>query len=188
MILSTTKIEILDAAQNIIQLRGYNGFSFADISQTVGIRKASIHHHFSSKAALGLAVIRHYREIFDNFLDEANLKGSTWIDKIHNYAKLYEDTLLQNKLCLCGMLASDIETLPKVLKKELRAFFNDNVIWLSNVIKVQFKSMPDKQLHKIAWHIISSLQGGIMLARMQGQMEIFSSIWDTLRSYLKNLE
>jgi TetR/AcrR family transcriptional repressor of nem operon len=54
MRLSTTKIEILDAAQNIIQLRGYNGFSFANISQTVGISKASIHHHFPSKAALGL--------------------------------------------------------------------------------------------------------------------------------------
>jgi TetR/AcrR family transcriptional repressor of nem operon len=187
MTLSTTKIEILNAAQNIIQLRGYNGFSFADISQTVGIRKASIHHHFSSKSALGLAVIRRYREEFNRFLDEANFKGSTWIEKIHNYAKLYENTLLQNKLCLCGMLASDIETLPKILKKELRAFFNDNVIWIENVIKVQFKSMPDKHLQKIAWHIISSLQGGIMLARMQGQKEIFSSIWDSLSLYLKNL-
>jgi hypothetical protein len=86
------------------------------------------------------------------------------------------------------MLASDVEVLPKILKKELRAFFNDNVAWLSNVIKVQFKSMSDKHLHEISWHIISSLQGGIMLARMQGQIEIFSSIWDALSLYLKKLK
>lgn len=188
MILSTTKIEILDTAQNIIQLRGYNGFSFADIAQTVGISKASIHHHFPSKAALGLAVIHRYREIFDRFLGDANFKGSTWIEKIHHYAKLYENTFLQNKLCLCGMLASDIETLPKALKKELRAFFDDNVIWLSKIIKAQFKSMSDTHLHKIAWHIISSLQGGILLARMQGQREVFSSTWETLKLYLKTLK
>lgn len=188
MKLSTTKIEILDAAQNIIQLHGYNGFSFADISQTVGISKASIHHHFPSKAALGLAVIRRYREVFDRFLDEANFKGSTWIEKIHHYVKLYQNVLLQNKLCLCGMLAHDIETLPKTIKKEIRTFFDDNVIWLSKVIKVQFKSMSDKHLHEIAWYIISSLQGGIMLARMQGQADIFSSIWNALSFYLKNLK
>ncbi len=188
MILSIKKTEILDAAQEIIQLRGYNGFSFADISETVGIRKASIHHHFPSKAALGVAVIRRYREVFDKFLHEANFKSSPWIEKIHNYAKLYENVLLQNKLCLCGMLASDIETLPKTLKKELREFFDANVAWLSNVIKTQFKSKSDKYLHEVAWHIISSLQGGIMLARMQGQVEIFSSIWNALSVYLKNLK
>src|SRR6185437_15305662 len=132
------KNKILDAAQDIIQLRGYNGFSFADISQAVGIRKASIHHHFPSKMALGLAVIRRYREVFDTFLSEADVKDFTWIKKIYIYIKLYENVLLQNKLCLCGMLASDIETLPEVLKKELRTFFDDNVLWLSQVIKTQF--------------------------------------------------
>lgn len=183
----TTKNDILDAAQDIIQLRGYNGFSFADIAQTVGIRKASIHHHFPSKAALGVAVIRRYREVFNECLDEANVKGHTWIEKIHSYVKLYENVLLQNKLCLCGMLASDIETLPKPLKKELRGFFDDNVLWLANVIKAQFKSMPEERLQEIAWYIISSMQGGVMLARMQKQVAIFSSIWKVLNLYLKNL-
>lgn len=188
MILSTKKIEILDAAQEAIQARGYNAFSFADISETVGIRKASIHHHYASKAALGVAVIRRYREVFNDFLTESERKGATWIDKIHNYAKLYEDVLLQNKLCLCGMLASDIETLPKTLKKEIRGFFDDNVTWLADILKMHFKSMPAKRLREIAWHIISSLQGGILLARMQDKAEIFSNIWRELSLNLKNLK
>ena len=185
---SSKKTEILDAAQDIIQLRGYNGFSFADISQAVGIRKASIHHHFPSKAALGVAVIRRYREFFHELLKESDRKGTTGIDKIHHYAKLYEEVLLQKKLCLCGMLASDIETLPKILKKEIRGFFDDNVTWLSAVLKKNFKSISDKAQNEIAWHIISTLQGGVILARMQDQVEIFSSIWKELNFYLKKLK
>lgn len=188
MKLSDTKNDILDAAQNIIQLRGYNGFSFADISETVGIRKASIHHHFSSKAALGVAVIRRYRAAFNDLLDEANSKGPTWIEKIHHYVNIYKSVLEENKLCLCGILASDVETLPKPLKKEIRGFFDDNAAWLANVINTQFKSMTDKRVHEIAWHIISSLQGAVILARMQEEIEIFSSTWKTLSLYLKNIK
>lgn len=60
---SDKKNEILDCAQTLIQKRGYNGFSYADISSTVGIRKASIHHHFSTKVDLAVAVVERYRAI-----------------------------------------------------------------------------------------------------------------------------
>lgn len=185
MHLSSKKFEILDAAQEIIQTRGYNAFSYADISKAVGIRKASIHHHFPSKSSLGIAVIRRYREIFNNCLVEFESSGRKWIDKIRSYALLYEDVLLKNRLCLCGMLAADIETLPRVLQKEIRGFFQDNEAWLVKILSTHYKSMTNSRLNEIAWQIISTLQGGVIMARMQNKTEIFSS---TLRELLTQLQ
>jgi len=51
--LSDTAERILDIAQDLIQRRGFNAFSYHDIAAPMGIRKASIHYHFPSKADLG---------------------------------------------------------------------------------------------------------------------------------------
>lgn len=169
------KQEILDVAQDMIQKRGFNGFSYADIAQVISIRKASIHHHFSSKAALGAAVIKRYREVFNDLLAHINAEDINWLDKIRKYSGLYADVLAQNKLCLCGMLAADIETLPRVMQSELHLFFQENVIWLSSVLAECGKAYRRKKRDDMSWQIISSLQGAVMLARMQSNEQIFHS-------------
>lgn len=188
MSLSSKKIEILDSAQEMIQRRGYNGFSFADISIAVGIRKASIHHHFSSKLVLAIAVIRRYREIFNDHLIKIADEGKDWLDKIQRYSKLYEAVLREDKSCLCGMLASDIETLPGALKKEIREFFTDNVTWLSEILRVRHHSLTNKRLHDVSWQIISFLQGIVMMARMLGKPELLSSASKELFFQLENMK
>ena len=55
---SSTSHRILDVAEYLMQTRGYNGFSYADVAGEIGITKASLHHHFSTKAALGAAVLK----------------------------------------------------------------------------------------------------------------------------------
>ncbi|OAI46490.1 hypothetical protein AYO45_01735 [Gammaproteobacteria bacterium SCGC AG-212-F23] len=173
MQLLSKKFEILDLAQEMMQKRGYNGFSYADISEAVGIRKASIHHYFPSKASMGVAVIRRYRKIFNGHLENIDKEEKNWLNRVNKYTKLYEPVLLENKLCLCGMLAADIETLPKILKKEIRDFFVDNVDWLSNNLKLHYKNISKKRLSELSWKIIASLQGAIMMARMSDNVDIF---------------
>ena len=185
--LPTTKEDILDSAQELIQTRGYNGFSFADISAIVGIRKASIHHHFPSKTDLAIEVIRRYKDTFNISLQNIAAGKKTWIDKIRAYSKLYEHVLHEDKLCLCGMLASDIETLPIELKIEIQLFFSDNVAWLSKVLVSHFPTLSKKRLNHVSWQIISSLQGGLMMARMFDKREIFSSAAEELITSLEQI-
>ena len=52
-----TANRILDVAERLVQLRGYNAFSYADVAKAVGIRKASLHYHFATKGDLGLALV-----------------------------------------------------------------------------------------------------------------------------------
>jgi TetR/AcrR family transcriptional repressor of nem operon len=174
---SSKKIEILDLAQEIIQKRGYNAFSYADLANAVGIRKASIHHYFPSKADLGLAVIRRYREAFAYLLNAINNREKTGLAKLERYASLYEDVLLEGRLCLCGMLATDIETLPKPLQKELRKFFTDNMDWLVQVLQSHFstKKITDKRFHDMASLIISTLQGATNIAKALNDITYFKS-------------
>jgi TetR/AcrR family transcriptional repressor of nem operon len=184
---SSTKNDILDSAQELIQTRGYNGFSYADISTIVGVRKASIHHHFPSKTDLAIEVIRRYNDTFNACLLNIMAEKKSWLDKIRAYIKLYGNVLHDDKLCLCGMMASDIETLPIELKMEIRHFFSDNVAWLSKILVSHYSAMPKKRLNQVSWHIIGSLQGGIMMARMFEKREIFSSASEELINSLKQL-
>jgi TetR/AcrR family transcriptional regulator, transcriptional repressor for nem operon len=185
---SSKKNEILDFAQEIIQKRGYNGFSYADISRAVGIRKASIHHHFPSKEALAVTVVRRYRERFISYLAKIAAEGKNLRDKINKYAKLYEAVLQEDRLCLCGTLASDIETLPDVLKKEIQAFFVDNVEWLSKILSLHYSSFSKKRLSDVSWQIISSLQGAVIMAKMSEKPELLTSISKELSVQLENLK
>jgi TetR/AcrR family transcriptional repressor of nem operon len=183
---SDKKNEILDCAQALIQSRGYNGFSYADISSTVGIRKASIHHHFPTKEDLAVAVVERYRSVFNACLLNIN-NQKNWMSKIRLYAELYQEVLNGDKLCLCGMLASDMETLPDEVKKAVRGFLSDNADWLTEILLSNYPQMSKKRSRNIAWQIISSLQGGVMMARILQDPAIFSGSCDEIMSQLKHL-
>ncbi len=183
---SDKKNEILDCAQALIQTRGYNGFSYADISNIVGIRKASIHHHFPTKVDLAVAVVERYRNDFNARLLNINTQKN-WMSKIRLYAELYQEVLGEDKLCLCGMLASDMETLPDEVKKAVRGFLSDNADWLTKVLLSNYPKISKKRLINIAWQIINLLQGGIMMARILQDHRIFSASSEEMMSQLKHL-
>ncbi|MBA2652857.1 MAG: TetR/AcrR family transcriptional regulator [Tatlockia sp.] len=182
---SDKKNEILDCAQALIQRCGYNGFSYADISIAVGIRKASIHHHFPTKVDLAVAVIERYEEVFNASLSNINSQKD-WLEKVRHYTELYKQVLGEDKLCLCGMLASDMETLPENLKTAVRSFLSGNADWLVEVL-ADNSQLSKKRLINIAWQIINQLQGGIMMARILEDPAIFSDSCAELLSQLKHL-
>jgi TetR/AcrR family transcriptional repressor of nem operon len=189
MKLSDKKTEILDLAQQLMQKRGYNGFSYADIAETVGIRKASIHHHFPSKEALALAVVQRYKDNFYNALNAIAIKyaGASWLDIMQAYGKLHEAVLHEDRLCLCGMLASDMETLPEALQQAIQDFFEQNAQWIVKVLVSHKHPFRKPQLKNLAWQIISSLQGAIMIAKLLSKPEIFTASHKELFLQLANI-
>ena len=180
------KEEILNCAQTLIQKRGYNGFSYADISSVVGIRKPSIHHYFPTKTDLAVAVVERYREAFNvSLLNIGSQKN--WLEKINQYAQLYKQVLEEDRLCLCGMLASDVETLPEKVQKVIRDFFSDNVRWLTGILTDRHPEIPGERLSGIAWQIINLLQGGVIMARILQDPTVFSSSKDEMLRQLNHL-
>jgi TetR/AcrR family transcriptional repressor of nem operon len=173
---SGTPDQILDVAQKLVQTRGYNAFSYADIAGSIGITKASLHYHFKAKGDLGLSLINRYEKGFRHRLDEIDRADGTAADRIRGYVAIYAGVLEDHRMCLCGMLAAEFETLPKPMQSALDHFFDLNEQWLAGVLQ---KGRSDGSLRfdgeprELAEFLLASLEGAMMLARSHGADERF---------------
>src|SRR4026209_2552221 len=163
---------ILDVAERLVQTRGFNGFSYADIAEALDVTKASLHYHFPSKADLGTRLIERYEQTFLEVLKGIDATGAAPREKLKRYTRIYADVLRDNRMCLCGMLASDYATLPKAMKEDVKQFFDENEQWLVAVLEqgrksgaLEFKGSP----LDLARIIVGSLEGAMMLARSYGE-------------------
>jgi TetR/AcrR family transcriptional repressor of nem operon len=119
--MESTATRMLDSAEKLVQTMGFNWFSYADIAQELGVRKASLHHHFTTKGDLGLALIERYIRQFQRALEEIDARQVDAAAKLAHYAKLYEDVLRGKRLCLCGMLAAEYGSLPEPMQAAFAA-------------------------------------------------------------------
>jgi TetR/AcrR family transcriptional repressor of nem operon len=175
---SATSRRILDAAEKLIQTRGFNGFSYADVSAAVGITKASLHYHFPTKAKLGLTLILRYQETFGAALEALDATGGDGRALLRGYAQLYSNVLGRNRMCLCGMLAAEYTTLPRPMQEALRAFFDANEQWLtrvmvqgerSGVLRLQAPPTEEARL------LVAALEGALLVARSYDDAARFES-------------
>jgi TetR/AcrR family transcriptional repressor of nem operon len=178
-----TAQRILDIAERLVQVRGYNAFSYAHIAAELGITKASLHYHFSGKAELGQALIARYAQRFALALEEIDSKATPAPAKLAAYAGLYADALRGQRMCLCGMLAAEYQTLPEQIRKAVVAFFDDNEIWLERVLeqgRTDDTLKFDGSARDTAWMIISGLEGAMLVARPYGDVRRFQTTATTL--------
>ncbi len=131
-----TRTALLDCAETACRNRGYDGFSYADLSRTVGIRKASIHHHFPTKADLALAVIERYSETFFAALDDIENKNQTAAAQLRAYHQIYRDALVGGEqLCLCAAFSAGRDSLAPPVLERLNRFNKKSVTWLTAVFE-----------------------------------------------------
>src|SRR5258708_13574951 len=131
---------ILALAGRVVQTRGFNGFSYADIAASLGVTKASLHYHFPAKAELGRSLIGRYEKNFLAALAGIDRTATKAKDKLRRYAGIYAEVLNDGRMCLCGMLAAEYATLPKAMQKELRHYFEENERWLAQVLEAGRRS------------------------------------------------
>src|SRR5258706_12248441 len=130
-----TSQRILDIAERLVQTRGFNGFSYADIAGPLRMTKASLHYHFPAKADLGRQLIERYERNFGAGLATIDAQSAAARERLRRYAAIYADVLEGNRMCLCGMLAAEYATLPKPMQEEMRHFFDANERWLIAVLQ-----------------------------------------------------
>ena len=163
-----TATRILDVAERLAQVRGFNGFSYADIAAELGITKAALHYHFASKADLGEALIGRYATRFSGALAVIDAGTAAAPAKLRGYAELYVDVLRNQRMCLCGMLAAEYPTLPDAMRASVVSFFDQNEAWLQEVLE---KGRGDGSLEfsgsarDVARMIISCLEGAMLVTR-----------------------
>jgi AcrR family transcriptional regulator len=107
---STTSDEILACARALIATGGYNGFSYADIADVVGIRKASIHHHFPSKAELVTTLVKRYREAAEEGITNLEHGIASPLDQLRAYIQYWKTCIgdASAPFCICALLAGEL--------------------------------------------------------------------------------
>ncbi len=178
-----TPQRILDVAERLVQTRGFNGFSYADIAEALEVTKASLHYHFPAKGDLGKRLIERYEQNFLETLKGIDGSGAAAREKLRRYTRIYADVLRNNRMCLCGMLASDYATLPKPMREEVKHFFDENERWLAAVLDagrktggLRFKG-PALEVARV---LVGSLEGATMLARSYGDASRFDAAAERL--------
>jgi TetR/AcrR family transcriptional regulator, transcriptional repressor for nem operon len=173
---SHTATEILDAAQELVQTRGFNAFSYRDLADRVGIRTASIHYHFPAKADLGLALVERYREVVGSALDQILETHPDAPSRLRAYAALLEGVLTcgGERVCLGGMLASDFATLPDEMQRGVRRFVEEHEDWIAHNLEA---GRADGSLRfegparAGATALFGGLEGAMLVARSCGDLE-----------------
>lgn len=173
---TSTAAQILDVAERLVQERGFNGFSYADVARELGVTKAALHYHFASKAELGDALIERYAERFFDALSKVDGVRSESPAMLRAYAKLYADVFRDDRMCLCGMLAADYATLPEPMRERVVRFFDDNEVWLSRVLEDGRKAGTitfNGPARSVARTLIGGLEGAMLVARPYHDLKRF---------------
>lgn len=185
---SDTATRILDVAERLVAVRGFNGFSYADVSRELKITNAALHYHFANKSDLGEALITRYTSRFDDALAAVDTRTTDAPARLRAYADLYLDVLKGERMCLCGMMAAEIETLPKLMRAAVIEFFSRNQAWLSRVLN-EGTAKGTIRFHgsakEAARTIVGALEGAMLLARLFGDVAAFRSATTQLLAGLR---
>jgi TetR/AcrR family transcriptional regulator, transcriptional repressor for nem operon len=173
-----TPSEILDVAERLVQRRGFNAFSYADVAAELHVTKAALHYHFAGKAELGEALLSRYAARFADALAAIDAEPAAAPRKLAAYADLYGDVLRDGRMCLCGMLAAEYQTLSEPMRSILTRFFSDNEAWLERVLA---KGREEGTLHftgtsgEAAGLVVAALEGAMLVARPFGDVARFQA-------------
>jgi TetR/AcrR family transcriptional repressor of nem operon len=173
-----TTVRILDVAEQMLQVRGYNGFSYGDVATELGITRAALHYHFKGKAELGRALVERYAARFSAALDDLDATAPNAAAKLRGYIGLYTDVLSADRMCLCGMLAAEHRTLPDPMQRAVCDFFSANTTWLQKVLE---EGCADGSLRcpgtaeDSASMVLGALEGGMLIARLDGDVARFTA-------------
>jgi len=189
---TSTAQRIIGEGRRLIMTRGYNGFSYADIAEAVGLRKASIHHHFAAKNDLAIAVVEQSRAVIRVQLERLADAEPDAIEQLRGYAAYWERCIADDSapFCVAAMLAAELPSLPDGVATVVRAHFEDLAEWLTHILvlgvrqgTVALAGSPEAE----ADAFMAAIYGAMLSARAFGDPARFVSITETLLSRVVRL-
>lgn len=188
MLVSNTRDNLLDAAEALMRTRGFANVSYGDLAERIGIRKASIHHHFPAKADLGTALVERYIERFDVGMQTIENRFPDTRRRVRAYGEIYLHSLREKQFCLCGMLATEVDLLPEEVRVNVERFFARQIDWLTRMHLAPGPSISaaDRTAARDAAETtLAALQGALLIAWTRRDPQILARAIKTIDAGLK---
>jgi len=183
--MSDKKIQLENAAADSVQRSGLKSLSFRTLADQVGIKSASVHYYFPGKTDLANSLIQKYGDEFELHLADINSRYDTLKDKLDGLVAMFESVLKEGKICLCGMIAAEVEALDNQSRQLLGGYFEVGETWLADILEAGrgelITNLSSEQLAKI---IMSGLEGAILLDRVDGGVTRLEAQRDLIHSFL----
>lgn len=184
--MSVTREKILELGEELILTKGYNGFSYQDISTAMGIKNAAVHYYFPSKETLGTSILKTNAQRFEEMVENMqNREFDEW-HQLEAFMKIYLKSNRESKICIIGSLGTDVNTLSEPMQQELQKMVDRILQWLAETLErgrqkglFQFRIPAQDQ----SIQILSSLVAGLQLSRIIGKQafkSIHQSIWEEI--------
>lgn len=177
--MNDTKTKILDLAERLTQVNGFNGFSYLDLAEEIGIKAASIHYYFKSKDDLAVALVERTYERHTKSFQDMDRNIDTPKKRLEAVIEYFQSYAQEEKFCLCGMMAVNLHSVSPRVSKRLDHYFADFQAWLAQ----QFKQIGHKNPKVQGMRFLSALEGSLLLARLRRDPKM---IYDTLIGFLKS--
>ena len=179
--LSSTAEEIIRRTRPLILSGGYDSFSYADISNVVGIRKASIHHHFPTKAQLVRVLVEQYRREAVEGLRQMGEAIADPAERLRAYTGYWQTCIASGSepFCVCALLASQMPALPEEVAAEVRAHFRALAAWVESVFRDGIEQGGLQMVHAPeieAEVFVATVHGAMLSSRAHGNAAIFEMI------------
>ncbi len=176
-----TATRILQTAKTLISDLGYSAFSYADISEAVHIRKASIHHHFPTKSNLVVAVLKVHREGLLQGTQFLTQKIDDPLARLHAYVQHWEGCIRDRSepFCIAALLAAEMPGLPEEVRVEVQNHFVTLSEWIRQTLEegvrkrtLKIQGTPEDE----AQTFMATVHGAMLSARALGSSDVFQAV------------
>lgn len=182
-----TRERILDLAEQLLAAKGYNGFSYQDISAPLGIRNAAVHYHFPTKADLGVAIVQRYRDLLREATGEFMTSGGSAVEQLEGYLRFFARECREHQtLCPVGTISADYFNIPEQMRQAGQRLKNETLAWLVRVFELgraqdelRFQGDPEAN----ALSLMATVQGARQLVRLMGP-EVMETAAEQIRRHL----
>jgi AcrR family transcriptional regulator len=185
--MSVTREKILELGENLIRTKGYNAFSYQDISTELGIKNAAVHYYFPSKENLGTSIVKTNIQRFEEMVDNMHSRGFDEIQQLDTFIKIYVKSHREQKLCIVGSLGPDFNTLSESTKTELIKMTDMILKWLTNILSTGKEKnifVFTEEAQNRAAVIFSSLVASLQLSRIIDKLD-YKSVCQTIIEDIK---
>jgi TetR/AcrR family transcriptional repressor of nem operon len=172
-----TRETIMQAAQAVVQARGYNALSFRELAKEVGIKSASIHYYFPTKGDLGAALAQRYTDNAVSYFEKLIGQGAPVPETFARYVAVFRAALeADNRMCLYGVMAAEYGDLPPEVRVAVDAFSQANVDWLVRLLAPHHPDLSEAALKDRALAVFAAIEGAQLVARGRGDLNVFDQM------------
>ncbi len=185
--MSVTREKIMELGEDLIRTRGYNAFSYQDISSELGIKNAAVHYYFPSKENLGTSIVKTNIQRFEEMIQNMQNRGFDELQQLEIFMKIYVKSNREEKLCIVGSLGPNIESLNEPTRIELKKMTESILLWLTDILnrgKEKGIFVFKGEARERSLLILSSLIAGLQLARILDKSD-FKIIYQAILEDLK---